>query len=90
MASWRSRIDRSIVSRGASERARAVYLENGMHVSVRPPCDVRTKLAGTGILGTIGYVAIPTGVSTDVSRGIVRRTDKGMMTTTFQLVTETI
>ena len=45
----------------------------------------------TGILGTIGYVAIPTGgVSTDVSRDIVRRTDKGMMTTTFQVVTETI
>ena len=26
---------------------------------------------GTGILGTIGYVAFPTGVSTDVSRDIV-------------------
>ena len=26
---------------------------------------------GTGIVGTIGYVVLPTGVSTDVSRGIV-------------------
>ena len=26
---------------------------------------------GTGIVGTIGYVVLPTGVSTDVSRDIV-------------------
>ena len=26
---------------------------------------------GTGLLGTIGYVVLPTGVSTDVSRDIV-------------------
>ena len=45
---------------------------------------------GTGIVGTIGYVVLPTGVSTDVSRDIVWRPDKGMTTTTFQLVTETI
>ena len=45
---------------------------------------------GTGIVGTIGYVVLPTGVSTDVSRDIVWRPDKGRTTTTFQLVTETI
>ena len=47
---------------------------------------------GTGLLGTIGYVVLPTGVSTDVSRDIyiVLRPDKGITTTTFQLVTETI
>ena len=31
---------------------------------------VRVRV-GTGIVGTIGYVVLPTGVSTDVSRDIV-------------------
>ena len=41
-------------------RALSTALEN--------PMDV---FYGTGLLGTIGYVVLPTGVSTDVSRDIV-------------------
>ena len=33
--------------------------------------DAALMVFGTGILGTIGYVAFPTGVSTDVSRDLV-------------------
>ena len=40
-----------------------------------PHRDVDIRVAwngiGTGIVGTIGYVVLPTGVSTDVSRDIV-------------------
>ena len=43
-------------------------------VRVACPADNHTGLlerVGTGLLGTIGYVVLPTGVSTDVSRDIV-------------------
>ena len=43
--------------------------------NLKPPCaGLGTGLlerVGTGIVGTIGYVVLPTGVSTDVSIDIV-------------------
>ena len=50
---------------------------SGTRQGEKPPCAVRLKWrkvlerVGTGIVGTIGYVVLPTGVSTDVSRDIV-------------------
>ena len=44
------------------------------HRDVDVFCSFGTGLlerVGTGIVGTIGYVVLPTGVSTDVSRDIV-------------------
>ena len=68
-------------------RTRSYFCFPRIHI---PGPDILLERVGTGLLGTIGYVVLPTGVSTDVSRDIVWRPDKGMTTTTFQVVTETI
>ena len=50
------------------------FLVNASHQLRFIRLDFGTGLlerVGTGIVGTIGYVVLPTGVSTDVSRDIV-------------------
>ena len=61
---------------GFMEDELAVGSDNKHERFVRPPMRVHLGIGawngiGTGIVGTIGYVVLPTGVSTDVSRDIV-------------------
>ena len=69
--------DDGIIASGVSPLDSPFPVEGPKVSSMRTEISCRTKgtglleRVGTGIVGTIGYVVLPTGVSTDVSRDIV-------------------